>query len=146
MPATIRWVALALLGLLIAAGVSIAASSLASQQIGLASEPISAGDALAPAVRAHAKSHRHRPPTRHGEKNPSATTAPSAAYPPAVTTAPPPPTSTAPPPTTSPSPPPTSTPVPPSPGRRLGGGGGDSHGDGGGEGSERGESGHGADD
>jgi hypothetical protein len=48
MPGTIRWAGLALLGVLIAAGVSIAASSLASQQIGLASEPVSAGDALAP--------------------------------------------------------------------------------------------------
>jgi hypothetical protein len=52
-PTAIRWVGLALLGILIAAGVSVAASRLASQQIGLASEPISAGDALAPAVGAH---------------------------------------------------------------------------------------------
>jgi hypothetical protein len=50
-PATARWLGLALLGILIAAGISIAASHLASQQIGLASEPISAGDALAPAAR-----------------------------------------------------------------------------------------------
>jgi hypothetical protein len=55
--ATIRWVVLALLGLLIAAGVSIAASSLVSQQIGLASEPISAGDALAPQESSRANSH-----------------------------------------------------------------------------------------
>lgn len=47
--ATIKWVGLALVGLLVAAGVAIAASNLASRQIGLASEPISAGDALAPA-------------------------------------------------------------------------------------------------
>ncbi len=143
MPATIRWVALALLGLLVAGGVSIAASSLASQQIGLASEPISAGDALAPAVRAHAKSHRHQPPARHGKRSPSTTTSPSTPYPPPVTTSPPPPTSTAPPPTTSPS---TSTPVSPSPGHRSGGDGGDGRGDGGGERGERSESGHGADD
>lgn len=67
LPATAKWLGLALLGLLIAAAVAIAASRLASQQIGLASEPISAGDALAPAVaspppgrgtkQAH---HRHR--------------------------------------------------------------------------------------
>jgi len=44
----IKWVGLALAGLLVAAGVAIAASNLASRQIGLASEPISAGDALAP--------------------------------------------------------------------------------------------------
>jgi hypothetical protein len=36
------------LGILIAAAVSVAASRLASQQIGLDSEPISAGDALVP--------------------------------------------------------------------------------------------------
>ncbi len=48
--ATIKWVSLALVGLLVAAGVAIAASNLASRQIGLASEPISAGDALAPAA------------------------------------------------------------------------------------------------
>lgn len=51
-PTAVRWTCLALLGILIAAAVSVAASRLASQQIGLASEPISAGDALAPARRA----------------------------------------------------------------------------------------------
>jgi outer membrane biosynthesis protein TonB len=49
MTSTFRWLGLALLGILIAAAISIAASRLASQQIGLASQPISAGDALAPA-------------------------------------------------------------------------------------------------
>jgi outer membrane biosynthesis protein TonB len=44
----LRWMGLALLGILIAAAISIAASRLASQQIGLASQPISAGNALAP--------------------------------------------------------------------------------------------------
>lgn len=48
LPATARWIGLAILGMLIAAAVSIAASKVASQQIGLASEPISAGDSLAP--------------------------------------------------------------------------------------------------
>ena len=48
MMSALRWLGLALLGILIAAAVSIAASRLASQQIGLASQPISAGDALAP--------------------------------------------------------------------------------------------------
>lgn len=56
----VRWTGLALLGILIAAAVSVAASRLASQQIGLASEPISAGDALAPAQR------RPRPPAAAG--------------------------------------------------------------------------------
>ena len=80
-PATIRWVALALLGLLIAAGVSIAASSLVSQQIGLASEPISAGDALAPqassqANRHHAPRHKASPAKTPTEPAPAETTAP----------------------------------------------------------------------
>ncbi len=48
--ATLKWIGLALLGVAVAATVAIAASNLASQQIGLASEPISAGDALAPAA------------------------------------------------------------------------------------------------
>ena len=82
-PATIRWVALALLGLLIAAGVSIAASSLVSQQIGLASEPISAGDALAP--QASSRANRHQAP-RHKASPAKTPTEPA----PAETTAPPP--------------------------------------------------------
>jgi type IV secretory pathway VirB10-like protein len=45
---TIKWVALALVGLLIAAVVAVLGSSLASRQIGLSSEPLRAGDALAP--------------------------------------------------------------------------------------------------
>ena len=47
-PATLKWLGLALLGIAVAAAVAIAASNLASQQIGLSSEPITAGDALAP--------------------------------------------------------------------------------------------------
>lgn len=77
---TVRWVALALLGLLIAAGVSIAASSLVSQQIGLDSEPISAGDALAP----QASTRPNRPGPRH-KRSPTETPAAPA---PAETTAP----------------------------------------------------------
>lgn len=50
LPATVKWISLALLGLVIAAAVALAASNLAGQQIGIASESISAGDALAPAI------------------------------------------------------------------------------------------------
>jgi len=103
-PATIRWVALALLGLLIAAGVSIAASSLASQQIGLASEPISAGDALAP--QASSRANRHEG-TRHKASPAKTPTEPA----PAETTAPP-PASTEPKP---PAAPPSTVPVVPAP-------------------------------
>lgn len=97
MPATVRWLGLALLGILIAAGVSIAASHLASQQIGLASEPISAGDALVP----HAQSPPHRHP-RHSRGTAPAK-APTAPAPP-MTTAPQPTTPTVPSPTVPASP------------------------------------------
>lgn len=69
MPTTMRWVGLALLGVAIAVGVSIAASGLVSQQIGLASEPITAGDALAPQAAVGAKRHQGS-----GRKTPPATT------------------------------------------------------------------------
>ena len=47
----LRWTLLALLGLAVAAAISVAASNLVSQRIGLASEPLSAGRALAPPPR-----------------------------------------------------------------------------------------------
>lgn len=49
--AAVKWVALALAGLAIAIGVAIAAANLTSQQIGIASESVSAGDTLAPSLR-----------------------------------------------------------------------------------------------
>ncbi|HST68048.1 MAG TPA: hypothetical protein VLI94_00130 [Solirubrobacterales bacterium] len=52
---TAKWIALALLGLAISAGVAVAASNLVSRQIGIASESISAGDDLAPAVESAAR-------------------------------------------------------------------------------------------
>jgi len=57
LPTSLRWVGLALLGLVIAAAIAIAASHLASQQIGIASESVSAGDSLAPPVTA---THKQR--------------------------------------------------------------------------------------
>jgi hypothetical protein len=74
MPPALRWLGLALLGILIAAGVSIAASSLASQQIGLASQPISAGDALAPSTK---EKPRHRRPKQHRANRDHTTTSPT---------------------------------------------------------------------
>jgi hypothetical protein len=47
---TLRLIGLAIAGVLVAAAVAVLASQLASRQIGLASEPISAGDELAPAI------------------------------------------------------------------------------------------------
>lgn len=78
MVATMRWLGLALLGILIAAAVSVAASRLASQQIGLASQPISAGDALAPAPE---KKPSRQTPRQHVGKHPAPTTAPTAPEP-----------------------------------------------------------------
>lgn len=74
----ISWIGLALLGIVIAAAVSVAASRLASQQIGLASEPISAGDALAPAQRKHrdVAAQRHKPKGHAGAVNPNPPSAP----------------------------------------------------------------------
>jgi hypothetical protein len=51
LPASAKWVLLALAGLAIAIGVAVAAANLTSQQIGIASESVSAGDVLAPSLR-----------------------------------------------------------------------------------------------
>lgn len=50
--ATTKWISLALLGLAIAAAVAFLATRLVSEQIGIASESVSAGYDLAPAVSA----------------------------------------------------------------------------------------------
>jgi hypothetical protein len=70
-PAPARWIGLALLGMLIAAAISIAASRVASQQIGLASEPITAGDALAPKAQKQEAPTRPRPRHRVLPKHPN---------------------------------------------------------------------------
>lgn len=62
MPATTKWVLLALVGLAIAIGVAIAGANLASRQIGIASESVSAGNALAPALQAPAGNQNQPPP------------------------------------------------------------------------------------
>jgi hypothetical protein len=46
------WIAVGLLGLVLAAGVTYAATQLSSQRIGLSAEPPSAGEQLAPPRRA----------------------------------------------------------------------------------------------
>jgi len=56
----LRWIGLALLGIVVAAAVSVAASRLASKQIGLSSQPVSAGDTLAPASERGAGAARRR--------------------------------------------------------------------------------------
>jgi outer membrane biosynthesis protein TonB len=120
--ATIKWVGLALAGLLVAAGVAIAASNLASQQIGLASEPISAGDALAPAASANHSHGSQNSGHSHGvQTTPTAPTTTQEPQPTTPTPTPEPETSTQP-----PEPEPESTiPTNPTPGSR------DDHGSGG---------------
>lgn len=60
----VSWVALALAGLVVAAAVSLAASRLASQHIGLSSEPISAGQEVTPAED-NARPRHQASPTDH---------------------------------------------------------------------------------
>jgi hypothetical protein len=62
----IKWVALALVGLLIAAAVAVLGSSLASRQIGLSSEPLRAGDALAPPTISHPETEKPANPAGNG--------------------------------------------------------------------------------
>lgn len=115
--AALKWIGLALLGIAVGAAVAVAASSLVSRQIGLASEPISAGDALAPVAPRTGRGSGHRQKARGTV---TATTTPT------TTTAPPEPTVAAPP----------TTPVPATPtvpthkagDDRGGGSGGGGHG------------------
>jgi hypothetical protein len=85
---------MALLGIVVAAGISVAASRLSSQRIGLSSEPISAGRELAPPSAASSPAGH---PGRHRQigrgRGPGA--GPATATPPS-TTAPSPPATTAP--------------------------------------------------
>ena len=75
LPATAKWILLALLGLAIAIGVAIAAANLTSQQIGIANESVSAGDALAPALSVPGeRPSQGGSPDHSGEEEPPATT------------------------------------------------------------------------
>ncbi len=64
-PEWVRWTGFALLGIAAAAAVSIAAGNLVSQQIGLASEPVSAGDQLIPKAASGAIPGQAAQPRRH---------------------------------------------------------------------------------
>ena len=89
-PATFKWIGLALLGL------AIAASHFTSQQIGLASESITAGDKLAPAVRSTNTGKRSAnrshtgtaPATTTPASPPTTIVTPPPTVPPPVTTVP----------------------------------------------------------
>ena len=59
---SLRWPLLALLGLLVAAAIAFLATRAVSTDIGISSEPPTAGQALSPAIRKPAH-HRPRPTT-----------------------------------------------------------------------------------
>ena len=73
----VRWLLLAVAGLLVAVAVAVAASKLTSQRIGLASEPLEAGRALAPPEPRGAVDRTRRRGDRHGETTTTTTTAPT---------------------------------------------------------------------
>jgi len=64
MRSLLAWVAVGLIGLALAAGVTYAATPLSSQHIGLSAEPPSAGRELAPRDRARSRGHDRRPEER----------------------------------------------------------------------------------
>jgi hypothetical protein len=79
----LRWVLLALVGLLVAVAVAVLASKLTSQRIGLSSEPLEAGQSLAPAGRGSGDGDGRHPSGGHPE---STTTTTTATAPPTTTT------------------------------------------------------------
>ena len=74
---TAKWVALALVGLAIAIGVAIAAANLTSQQIGIASESVSAGDTLAPSLRTPEEEREDAKHAGHEKPEPGGKTTPT---------------------------------------------------------------------
>ena len=79
--AALGWALLALLGLVIAAGASYAASRLTSQSPGLSSEPLTAGEALVPraATRTPTPTPTATATAHHRPRRPRATPAPGPA-------------------------------------------------------------------
>jgi hypothetical protein len=75
MRSVILWTLAALAGLLVAAGVTLAASSLSRQQIGLSAEPLTAGQGLATRQAARPKATstpaRHQPARRTKRRQPT---------------------------------------------------------------------------
>ena len=58
----ITWIVAAVLGLALAAGITLAASQLSSQRVGLSGEPLSAGDRLVPRAQSHPTPPRLKQP------------------------------------------------------------------------------------
>jgi hypothetical protein len=74
-PTTLRWVLIALAGLAVAVAVAVLASKLTSQRIGLSSEPLGAGQSLAPPEhRPKDNDSGQRPGNNAGPPNRSTTT------------------------------------------------------------------------
>jgi hypothetical protein len=98
---TAGWILLALLGIAVAVALSVTASKLSTQPIGLSGEQLRAGDRLAPAERTvvtpAAKPNRKqkRKPARSRKRNTATTPTPAPAPVPAQTTVAPVPTATA---------------------------------------------------
>jgi hypothetical protein len=75
----IAWVVAAVLGLALAAGITLAASQLSSQRVGLSGEPLSAGDQLVPRAepRAQPRPIQRRPSHPSRPAHPSQPSQPS---------------------------------------------------------------------
>ena len=67
----IVWIVAAVLGLALAAGITLAASQLSSQRVGLSGEPLSAGDRLVPRARPRPPQARPKQPRPSHPSQPS---------------------------------------------------------------------------
>ena len=67
----IVWIVAAVLGLALAAGITLAASQLSSQRVGLSGEPLSAGDRLAPRAQSRPPQARPKQPRPSHPSQPS---------------------------------------------------------------------------
>jgi len=75
---TAAWVGIALVGLVLAAGLTSAAAQLSNQRVGLSSEPLTAGDALAPTPTPTPTRTATPRPARTATPRPTRTATPSA--------------------------------------------------------------------
>lgn len=60
----VAWIVAAVLGLVMAVAITLAASQLSSQQVGLSGEPLSAGDQLVPRAQPSAAPRRPSQPSQ----------------------------------------------------------------------------------
>jgi hypothetical protein len=88
--ATVLWTVLAVCGVLLVAGVTVAASRLSTQTIGLSSEPLSAGDRLAPKATRTSAAPNQKPKRAAQKPKPTATPTATPTPPVATVTAAPP--------------------------------------------------------